>query len=217
MTKLFCKDDYTLPDIRGNWRKAWSSLSFRVELIVSFLLNIALVQFVNWYFPFIQTREGSLINDPILNLIQPRDLSWWTFGFEYFAVIVGLTYVAFRPKQMVLLFETVFLITSTRMCTLYFIPLEPPIGLIPLADPILGRFVYSGNLITKDLFFSGHTVMVFIMFLNVRHIWLKIIFLLLTISVGAFVVIQHVHYSFDVLVAPFFTWIAYKIVDTAHQ
>ena len=217
MNSLFRAQDFKMPDFRGNWREAWSHPFFRIEFMLSFLVNMALWKFISWYFPIIQAREGKVISDPIINMITPIDLSWWTFGFEYLVVVLGLTYAAFRPRQLMLLFETIFLLTVTRMATLYFFPLDPPIGIIPLEDPILGKLVYTGNVINKDLFFSGHTVMVFIMFLSVRHKLLKALFLVLTIFVASFLVIQHVHYSFDVLAAPFFTWIGYKIIDTAHK
>lgn len=217
MQQLFRKENFKMPDFKGNWREAWSIKSFRVEIIISAVLIFILVEFINWYFPVVQSRQGKLINDPIVNLIHPIDLSWYIFIFMYTAVISALIYLTYRPKQLLILFQAVFLITSTRMATLYLFPLEPPIGIIPLVDPILGTLIYSSNLITKDLFFSGHTVIVYMMFLNVRNPLLKGLYLILTILVGACLIIQHVHYSFDVIVAPFFTWIAYKIIVLAHK
>jgi hypothetical protein len=217
MQQYFRKAYFKTPDFKGNWRDAWSKRSFRFEFIITFFLMVGLVEFINWYFPIIQSRNGKYINDPIVNLIRPIDLSWATFIFLYTAFISGMIYLTYRPKELIILFQAMLLITSTRMCTLYLFPLEPPAGIIPLEDPILGKLVYSSKLITKDLFFSGHTVMMFMFFLVVRHPLLKIYFLFGTILVGTCVVLQHVHYSFDVIVAPLFTWIAYKIIVLVHR
>ena len=217
MYRYFRKEYFKSPDIKGNWRDAWSKISFRIEFIISSILILGMVEFINWYFPIIQLRDGRFINDPIVGIIPPVDLSWATFVVMYAVVISGLIYLVYRPKQLLILFQSVLLITMTRMCTLYLFPLEPPLGIIPLEDPILGKLVYSSKLITKDLFFSGHTVMVFMFFLIVRQPFLKALFLLATILVGSFVIIQHVHYSFDVIVAPLFSWIIYKIIVIAHR
>jgi membrane-associated phospholipid phosphatase len=64
---------------------------------------------------------------------------------------------------------------------------------------------------TKDLFFSGHTATVFLLFLNSQTKLWKNVFLTLTILVGFCVLIQHVHYTVDVIAAPFFGYGAFVI------
>ena len=211
------KDNFKIPDIKGNWREAWSSTSYRIELFISILIFFAFWKFLFWYFPLVQARPGMLINDPILNLLTPIDLSWFTFICIYFALIIGFIHLLFHPKLLLILFESFLIVTTLRMLSLFIIPLEPPQGMILLVDPLLGKLAYNNNIITKDLFFSGHTVFVFLMFIVVRHAWLKLIFLFLTIGVGCALMIQHVHYSFDVIAAPFFTYIAFKIVKLLHS
>jgi membrane-associated phospholipid phosphatase len=104
-----------------------------------------------------------------------------------------------------------------RILSIYFIPLNPPEGIVPLIDPILGKLFYNGTVITKDLFFSGHVVAVFIMFLVIGNKILKTILFVICILVGLCLMIQHVHYSFDIVVAPFFSWIGWRMVIMAHK
>jgi membrane-associated phospholipid phosphatase len=71
----------------------------------------------------------------------------------------------------------------------------------------------TGEILTKDLFFSGHTATLFLLFLIMEKRVIKIIFIASTILVGIAVMLQHVHYVVDVAVAPFFAYTSYKIID----
>jgi hypothetical protein len=73
-------------------------------------------------------------------------------------------------------------------------------------------FIYGENIaITKDLFFSGHTAtMVFVCFFlpDMRE---RKIAIGLTIVLVIFLLIQHVHYSLDILAAPLATWMSIRL------
>ncbi|MFC2136330.1 phosphatase PAP2-related protein, partial [Bacteroidota bacterium] len=68
----------------------------------------------------------------------------------------------------------------------------------------------TGEIYIKDLFFSGHTSTMFLLFLTAGSKNLRMVFLLLTILVAFCVIIQHVHYSIDVIAAPIGAYIGYK-------
>lgn len=74
----------------------------------------------------------------------------------------------------------------------------------------------KGEILTKDLFFSGHTGTLFLLFLLVENKYLKTIFLAATILVGSAVLLQHVHYSVDVFVAPFVAYGSFRIIKVLH-
>ena len=71
-------------------------------------------------------------------------------------------------------------------------PLNPPEGLIAIEDPISNYF-YDSKFITKDLFFSGHTASMFLMFLCLKKRTDKIFAIIATIIIGISVLLQHVH------------------------
>jgi len=74
----------------------------------------------------------------------------------------------------------------------------------------LSNHFYGGKFLTKDLFFSGHTSIQFLSFLCLQKKSDKVLALISTILVASLVLVQHVHYTIDVLAAPLFTWLSYK-------
>ena len=100
----------------------------------------------------------------------------------------------------------------SRVITIGLIPLEAPKNLITLIDPISSHF-YKVPFITKDLFYSGHTATMFLMFLCLQGRVEKAIALFATLCMGILVLIQHIHYTIDVVTAPFFAWLIYILAQ----
>jgi membrane-associated phospholipid phosphatase len=73
-----------------------------------------------------------------------------------------------------------------------------------------------GQVLTKDLFFSGHTSTMFLLALMAPGRATRIFFLACTVVVGSCVLWQHVHYTVDVLVAPLFAFAAYALASGLH-
>jgi membrane-associated phospholipid phosphatase len=93
---------------------------------------------------------------------------------------------------------------------MYSIPLDPPPEMISLKDPFVELFG-TGNTLDRDLFFSGHTSTMFMLFLLAYKPIYKKLFLTGIILVGASVILQHAHYTIDVLVAPFVAYASFRI------
>jgi membrane-associated phospholipid phosphatase len=100
-----------------------------------------------------------------------------------------------------------------RIGMMYTIPLEAPPGMIMLVDPVVRAFGDGPNW-AKDLFFSGHTSTTFLCALSVRSRALRLLCLGACLSVAVLILVQHAHYTIDVLVAPF---VAFACVRLAHQ
>jgi membrane-associated phospholipid phosphatase len=83
--------------------------------------------------------------------------------------------------------------------------------MIILNDPLV-EFFGTGQTLTKDLFFSGHTATLLILFLVSEKKIVKTVFLISTILVAIAVLLQHVHYTIDVFAAVFFTYACYKLL-----
>ena len=102
------------------------------------------------------------------------------------------------------------MVSLVRILTISLVALDAPVNLIGLADPLSNAF-YGSKFVTKDLFFSGHTSTIFLMALCLQNRTEKILGFIATAIVGFLLLVQHVHYSMDVLTAPVFTWFVYKL------
>jgi membrane-associated phospholipid phosphatase len=111
--------------------------------------------------------------------------------------------------------QTYGLMVFFRGAAMYLTPFNAPEKIIILHDPFV-QFFGDGGILTKDLFFSGHTGTMFLIFLLVENKTLKTIFLVATILVGSAVLLQHVHYTIDVFVAPFVAYGSYRIIKKLH-
>lgn len=194
---------------------SWKDIFKDKKSIADFIVTILFVVFVVVVFPeflhFIEEREAVVMFDPFLNLFNPIDLTWTTFALIYFSVIAALISLINKPAYLFLALQSYGIMLLFRMLVMYLSPLEAPEKIIPLHDPFVQMFG-TGDILTKDLFFSGHTATMFVLFLAVKNKILKVIFLITTILVGLAVIFQHVHYTVDVVAAPFFSYASYKMV-----
>ena len=175
---------------------------------------------------FNEARTYSVkINDPLFNLFNAIDLNIIAFPVIYVALISFIVYHSFRPKALMLAFNSYALMVWIRMFAMYVTPLDVASGAIDLRDPIV-FFVGTGGMVTKDLFFSGHTASLTLLALvtfNAKKLsgqdyslkidnFMKVFFFVCLVTVGSSVVLQKAHYTIDVFAALFFAYGAYAIV-----
>jgi membrane-associated phospholipid phosphatase len=72
---------------------------------------------------------------------------------------------------------------------------------------------YSGRVNLKDLFFSGHTAIVFLFVFIFTNPKIKWVFTIAGMIVGVLVMFQHAHYSIDVMAAPVFSYFSILIME----
>ena len=198
--------------IELNWTAAWQDSRFRWQLI----LAIAVFAIFPWkaddYFQWIQQRDGIVMKDVILANIPAKNVSTPIFAIIYLSVIYLIVRIIRQPKQFLWFAWAFNLETIMRFASIYWVALNPPEGLVDLHDPIAELFIYGENLaITKDLFFSGHTAtMVFVCYFLPLAKERKIA-IALTSILAILLMVQHVHYSLDILAAPIATWVAIQL------
>lgn len=197
--------NHYFPSIRQSWKAASSTRFFTLRFLLSLGYLVALILFLNYFFAWVQRRDGVVLSDPLLALLKPVNFSRYIFVLLYIAVLTGAVYLLRHPLLLLRVLQTVAIVYSLRVIAMYFVPLDPPPGIIPLTDNFLQHLTYGGVVITKDLFFSGHTTSLLILALATRNKWLKIFFSCLLIAVVIMLLWQHVHYTIDILGAFVFT------------
>ena len=195
---------------KPSWPTAWARAGFRLRLGLVAVLLLGLLPVVPSFYHFIQARPGWLLADPLLDLLPVRDVSVLTFTLIYGAIVATLVYLLPRPQLLLRALWAYYFLQVLRMATLWLLPLEPPTTLLMLHDPVMDRiFAVTTQPIVRDLFFSGHTATMTLLMLAGRGRRWRWALGLMTVAVGLLVLVQRVHYSYDVLAAPFFAWGAY--------
>lgn len=204
-------------DIKSNWKKSWTNHQFRTNFVLTFSLLSILLFSLSYFFAFVEARPGKRLNDVVLNLVPPFDLSIVTFLLIYIGAIICIISLLNKPELFLKAVQAYFLILIFRIITLTIFPLEPPEGIILLKDPFIEHFFYGQVRITKDLFFSGHVATVCLLYLVNPVKKLDWFYLSVFILVAVFIMLQRVHYSFDVLAAPVFAWISWRLANKIPQ
>ena len=184
------------------WREALKDRSFRAHLLFCATGFLILILGLPYFFQYLQNKPGIVLHDQIHELFEAQDFSLHIFLLIYGALIIFLIRVINQPYLIVEGLETYLLINILRALTLTLFTLEPAEGIVPLIDPFISKVAYGQVVYNKDLFFSGHTATLFLIFLlEKKGIW-KWLWLVITCAVGSLLIIQKVHYTIDVLAAP---------------
>jgi len=181
----------------------------------------ALVVFIQAaYVPFLVWAENrddvqlAVLDDPVLNKISPVDLSLPASILIYGALYLFLITETGNPRNLLATMKTSLFGLSLRILFLYATPLKCPEDAPELADIFTeaqtGAHGQSSAL-TNDLMFSGHTFSLSVMFLHCTSKCLKPAYFIAAVAVACCVIAQHVHYTVDVLVAPFVAFACFRL------
>lgn len=195
------------------WKQAWQSNRFR-RLFIFGMFGFILPIFV-WpiFLKHIEQRNGIVLHDFLLEIIPAKDLSVPIFACLWSAALIMLIRILQQPKLFLMFMYSYWTLFIARMITIKLTPLNPPAGLLKLRDPISNLFYGNGGaFITKDLFFSGHTATLLLIFLFLEKKWEKWFVFAATVAVGIMVLFQHIHYSVDVFAAPVFAFAIYWMI-----
>lgn len=194
--------------LAGRWVLTWQAPLFKQKLAMAVVILLCLTPVFPMFYQFIEKREGIAYNDTLLNLIPSIDVSIPIFMITWGMALFTLTRVIQTPSLLLSLLYGVIVLNISRFITISLVPLNPPHGLIDIWDPITDMF-YGETYVTKDLFYSGHTATQFLFFLLLPKKSDKLLALITTILMGVLVMVQHVHYTIDVVFAPPLTYLCY--------
>lgn len=194
------------------WKSLLGNKRYLSIWIVSLFITLAVLVLCGLYLCYNESRtNGVVLDDFVLSSIEAKDVSTMLFSITWICILGSLPILLRTPDRALRVFWGISAIGIIRCIVMYLVPLEPPVGIIPLRDPFVEGAFYDNKVLVKDLFFSGHTSNMVILTLIMDIKWIKVILALASCAVGYLLLVQHVHYTIDVIAAPFFAYLAYKI------
>ena len=185
-----------------NWGRAFENSRFRKKLVAGVILLVCILMLFPYFFAFIETRKGVILNDALLRYIGPADFSIPIFIIIWSTTLLFIVRSFNYPHVFLNAVYCVCFLSLVRMLSIYLTPLDPPATIIAIKDP-LTSLTYGGKdvFMTKDLFFSGHTSNMLMLAMVFEKKWDKWWGYIAAVSVGILVLLQHAHYTIDVLAA----------------
>lgn len=154
---------------------------------------------------------STYVGDILLDNLPVVNLNVIIVEGAFLAIVLGTIYVFLRPRSVLFTLKAIALFIAIRAL---FVSLTH-VGIYPgNVDPGLGLFdgIYTYLNFQTGFFFSGHTGLPFLMALIFwEDIPARSLFLLLSAVFGAAVLVAHIHYSIDVLAAPFMAYGIFKM------
>lgn len=183
------------------WSLHFANARFRWMAICSALFLAFCIKYITSALAVIDLQSGVQLYDPIHAVLPASlDLSTIIFFLTYSSVsIVVIDVIMKSPMQVIRLGFAIGLMKILRSFSMFLVPLEPPIGIIPLQDPLVSFMTPNHVVALRDLFFSGHCATMMILYLVavsplVKN-WMKVIL----VVVPLLILWQRVHYTIDVV------------------
>jgi hypothetical protein len=195
---------------REIWKATWNTPHKKQQIVIGTVLIIAVVIVMPHIFNSIQKKNGKLLDDWLLDIIPARNVSIAIFAIIWAMILLAINRAMKDPSMYITYCWTYVFVCAARLTCISFVPLDPPTGLIQLTDPITGIF-YGNSVITKDLFFSGHTATLTLICLCLKRRNDKIVATVATVVVAFLLLVQHIHYTIDILAAPVFVYVFYRV------
>ncbi len=164
-----------------------------------------LTRFLNWA----QVRPGVPLDDFLLRRLPALDCSVPLFVVLYALILYTLFSIIRDTNRLITGLYAISAVFAMRAATITLFPLAPPVGMVSLRDPFVRAF-FGGNEITKDLFFSGHVATAVLMILLLDDRKKQRLLAPLVAAVAVMLLVQHAHYTVDILAAPVFGGLAYR-------
>jgi hypothetical protein len=198
------------PSLKDNWTVIWNSHYRHYQMIIGTVIMLAIIFILPFFFAHIEKRNGAVLNDWLLARIPAHNVSVLIFAIIWGMILLIVIRAINNPSIYITYCWTLIFVYIVRFVTISVVALDPPPGMVPLVDPLSSVF-YGNATITKDLFFSGHTTTMVLIFLCLERRTDKIIAFIAAFAVAYLLLVQHVHYTIDILAAPIVVYACYRL------
>jgi membrane-associated phospholipid phosphatase len=195
---LMKERDISFPSM---WAIHFSSTRFCLLIGFCLVFLVFCIKYITESLAIIDLQSGTLLYDPIHALL-PVAIDWSNiiFFLTYSSVsIVLIDVIRKSPMQVLRLGFAIGLMKLLRSFSMFLIPLEPPVGIVALQDPLVSFITPNHVIALRDLFFSGHCATMMILLLVAISPLVKKWMQIIIIIVPILILQQRVHYTVDVL------------------
>ncbi len=193
------------------YRTFFTKDHIRSLLVALVLLGLAVV--FQFYASAYSSRVPSnSVPDLILNILPIVNTNFLIVEGALFAIAGTIILLLFKPKYLIFSLKAAAIFIATRAVFVSVTHLGIYPGQIGPDGTGLFDGIYTGLGLEAGFFFSGHTGLTFLMALIFweERFW-RYIYLVLCVTFAIGVLLAHVHYSIDVLAAPYITYSIFSI------
>jgi hypothetical protein len=192
--------------LKANWNEALTEKNFAISYVLNFTACFILYIVFSRFLIYNRFHPGAVLADPLFSISKSIDFNLPIFAMTYVGIFSFLFYIIPRPREFMFGVRGFLALFIIRVSFIYLVPLRPPIDMIPLHDPFIDRVVGFNGEVVNDLFFSGHVADLFFFAFCCTDRIIRNVLYFAGILVGIMVIGQKVHYTADVLAAPFFSY-----------
>lgn len=137
-----------------SWKLYLQQQNNRLEIIILSVGTIGVMYLIKAFLSWNEKRPGLVLNDVLLGVLPSIDFSILTGILTNGLIFSGLVILAQKPDTFRITLLSAILISLLRMLCMYFVPLDPPHGIIPLRDLLLENTFYCNQVMVLDCFFQ---------------------------------------------------------------
>lgn len=194
-----------------NYRGFWTREHVRSLMNAIILLALAVI-FQYYASAYVNRVPSNSVADLFLSILPVVNLNFIIVEGALCAILFSILLILAKPKYLLFVLKTAAVFIATRAV---FIAVTH-IGIYPgqVGPDPTGFFdhIYTGLGLEAGFFFSGHTGLPFLMALIMwdEKFW-RYAYLILSVIFGIAVLFAHVHYTMDVLAAPYMAYGIFKM------
>ena len=193
-----------------NYKDFWTRE--HVRSLVNGLILLALATIFQYYASaYVNRTPGNPAVDLFLSILPVVNLNFLIVEGALAAIALSVIFILAKPQYLLFTLKAGAIFIATRAM---FIAVTH-IGIYPgQINPDVGFFdrIYTGLGLEAGFFFSGHTGLPLLMALILwnKKFW-RYAYIILSVVFGIAVLFAHIHYTMDVLAAPYMTYGIFKM------
>ena len=201
---------------KTNWNIALAERNFSVRFVFNLLFCFATYMILTRILIAHRLAPGVIISDPFYSHYRPANCSLGIFLFTYASIFSFLYYVIPQPVVFFYAVRGFLALFALRVAFIFLMPLQPASDLIVLTDPFTDQVVGFHGAVLNDLFFSGHVGDCCFFVFCCQNKSIRNFLIFAAVCTSAMLIFQKVHYTADVLAAPFFAYACYVVFVKGH-